>query len=368
MSSFLSKFSTSIATSTSYSSLSTPINMKLVTALILLFATSNVAAQAHLITPAIRIPKGDLENSLSLVRQPTIKYTCGATTGIAPQIRTHYTAGESIKIEFEIGNALEGNCFIDLSTTGEDTKFQTIGSIPNCGDNIEIFETKLELPKEVTCEQCTLRFRWLPKLSGDVYINCADISISSIVSKTQGKPDDESLQKPTLQRNPCLYNCDKKRSIIPTTVIPIQLPSFAAPILAKRIPQRDPCFSNCGKKKRSLNAAPTTTTITTTTTDETKVVPVEIPSIVQPILAKRVPQRDPCFSNCGKKKRSLNAAPTTTTITTTTTDETKVVPFLKEILVSLIVAKRNVLFDNITTSNTDKADVVPIEIPSTLFR
>ncbi|KAG9299156.1 hypothetical protein G9A89_013804 [Geosiphon pyriformis] len=227
--------SSSIATFSPYSISSnfTPRNMKLIVGLILLFATTNVAGQGYLMTPEIRIPKGDIENHLSQTRKASSDYKCGAATEIPRQITTHYTEGESIKIEFEIGKALEGNCFIDLSTTGKDTKFQTIGSVKDCGNKVDIFKTEITLPKEVTCEQCTLRFRWIPKLSGDTYINCADVSISpaSPVSINEEK-EDISLKK--RQRTACYYGCGKKRSLIRTTPIPIETMPGSQFLFAKR--------------------------------------------------------------------------------------------------------------------------------------
>ncbi|CAI2191857.1 1288_t:CDS:1 [Funneliformis geosporum] len=147
-------------------------------AIILLFAIT-VAGQGHMISPLIRIPQGDVENNLSITRSPTSSYPCGSGQNIG-RIQTHYTSGQSINVEWEIGVAHEGECFLDLSTNGHDSDFKTIGSIPNCADKIgENFQTSIQLPTEITCDHCTLRFRWLAKLTGETYLNCADVSISN---------------------------------------------------------------------------------------------------------------------------------------------------------------------------------------------
>ncbi|CAG8574101.1 17487_t:CDS:1 [Funneliformis caledonium] len=144
---------------------------------IILLLVINVAGQGHMTSPLIRIPQGDVENNLSITRSPTSSYPCGSGQNIG-HVLTHYTSGQSINIKWEIGAAHEGECFVDLSTTGRDTDFKTIGSIPNCADKIGENQTNIQLPTDVTCDHCTLRFKWLAKLSGETYLNCADVSIS----------------------------------------------------------------------------------------------------------------------------------------------------------------------------------------------
>src|SRR6266498_2526802 len=102
--------------------------MKIFFAIILLLAI-NVAGQGHMISPLIRIPQDDTD--LSITRSPTSSYPCGSGQDIG-RVLTYYTTGQSVNIEWEIGAPHEGECFIDLSTTGRDTDFKTIGSIPNC--------------------------------------------------------------------------------------------------------------------------------------------------------------------------------------------------------------------------------------------
>ncbi|CAJ0760112.1 19702_t:CDS:2, partial [Entrophospora sp. SA101] len=68
--------------------------------------------------------------------------------------------------------------FVYLSTPSKDTDFKPISTIDNCADKVgENFQADVKLPENTSCERCTLRFRWIPKLSEDVYLNCADISI-----------------------------------------------------------------------------------------------------------------------------------------------------------------------------------------------
>ncbi|CAG8605735.1 3881_t:CDS:1 [Funneliformis mosseae] len=152
--------------------------MKTIFLAIILLLVINVSGQGHMISPLIRIPHGDVENNLSITRSPTSSYPCGPSQNIG-HVLTHYISGQSVNIKWEIGAVHEGECFIDLSTTGYDTDFKTIGSIQNCADKIgEDFQSMIQLPINVTCDHCTLRFRWLAKLTGETYLNCADVSIS----------------------------------------------------------------------------------------------------------------------------------------------------------------------------------------------
>jgi len=127
--------------------------------------------------PNIRLTKDDVENNFQDARSPAKHYPCG--TNLSPgTILTKYTTNQTVNIQWEITNALGGTCFVDLSTTGKDTDFKNIGTIPNCADKTgEDFQADVQLPKDTSCERCTLRFRWVPSLSEGVYLNCADISI-----------------------------------------------------------------------------------------------------------------------------------------------------------------------------------------------
>nr|CAG8571556.1 11527_t:CDS:1 [Entrophospora candida] len=143
----------------------------------LLFLTINVAADGRMTLPEIRLTKNDAKNNFRNARSPAKHYPCGTKLGPG-KVLTTYTTNQVVNVQWDIEKALEGTCFIDLSTTGKDTDFKPISTIDNCADKVgENFQAEVKLPENTSCERCTLRFRWIPKLSEDVYLNCADISI-----------------------------------------------------------------------------------------------------------------------------------------------------------------------------------------------
>jgi len=137
---------------------------------VLLFLTINVAADGRMAFPNIR---NDFKNATL----PAKQYPCG--TNLRPgKVTAKFTTNQTVDLTWLIIKPLEGTCFIDLSTTGKDTAFKKIATIPNCGDKAgKFFHADVKLPKGVSCKKCTLRFRWIPSLSKDIYLNCADVSI-----------------------------------------------------------------------------------------------------------------------------------------------------------------------------------------------
>ncbi|ORX92142.1 hypothetical protein K493DRAFT_338970 [Basidiobolus meristosporus CBS 931.73] len=139
----------------------------------LAFAVANVMAHGHMTVPEVRIPPGDRNVGLSLTRGPNSHMPCG---GNPPGPTTaRYSSGEMITIGWEIGAAHRGPCQIDLATH-LDSNFDTLASW-DCADVSGEFQTSVQLPEGVTCEQCALRFLWYAELTGETYVNCADISI-----------------------------------------------------------------------------------------------------------------------------------------------------------------------------------------------
>src|SRR4051794_4188283 len=67
-------------------------------------------------------------------REPvTVDPCAGDTKG---RVKTTYKKGATIKVTWDITIPHGGKCFIDLSSTGMDTSFETIKTIDNCGDNV----------------------------------------------------------------------------------------------------------------------------------------------------------------------------------------------------------------------------------------
>jgi len=132
-----------------------------------------VLGHGHMITPSIRIPAGDDQNGLTITRGPTP----GPCAGLKPgRVQSRFKKGQTVQIAYEIGAAHQGDCFLELSTTGADTKFQTLKKF-KCAQETGNFKTTVKLPKNKSCKKCTLRFRWNAALTRELYHNCADISI-----------------------------------------------------------------------------------------------------------------------------------------------------------------------------------------------
>ncbi|CAG8581821.1 9914_t:CDS:1 [Ambispora gerdemannii] len=135
--------------------------------------------------PYVIIPEHDIESRLESMHGPATEYKCG--NGLKPSQVSHFTPGQSVDFEWAMGAAREGICYLDISTTG---RFYTIGTIKDCANESDgSFKSTIQLPSGVECERCTLRFRWMPASSGDTFMNCADISISSDKeTKTPSQP------------------------------------------------------------------------------------------------------------------------------------------------------------------------------------
>ncbi|CAG8540512.1 5849_t:CDS:1 [Ambispora leptoticha] len=160
--------------------------------------------------PPVRIPEG--ENGLKIARGPAVDYKCN---GMKPgPVHSQFTSGGLININWKIETPLEGTCFIELSLTGKDTEFSTIGTIENCADTSGDFETKVQLPSDATSEHGTLRFRWVPRLSGATVIDCADVSISSDNTSSQSKRKRNNNKARNLnKRKPILEDSFFKRDL-----------------------------------------------------------------------------------------------------------------------------------------------------------
>nr|CAG8433189.1 15333_t:CDS:2 [Entrophospora candida] len=127
--------------------------------------------------PKPRIPSGDENNGLTLTRGPTQASPCaGLKKGPA---LANFRPGQSINVLWEIGAAHGGNCTIELSKNVNDSNFKKLKTLTDCanvvGNNLS---AKVDLPRNVECESCTLRFRWEAKTTNELYLNCADIKIS----------------------------------------------------------------------------------------------------------------------------------------------------------------------------------------------
>ncbi|KAK9765768.1 hypothetical protein K7432_005651 [Basidiobolus ranarum] len=147
--------------------------MKLYTSLLLAFVVAQVSAHGHMTQPEVRTPPGDRNVGLSLTRGPNSHMPCGGNPPGPPTAR--YSSGERISVNWEIGAAHRGPCQIDLATH-PDSNFHTLLTW-DCADTPGDFQTAVQLPSGIACEQCVLRFLWYAEFTKETYVNCADITI-----------------------------------------------------------------------------------------------------------------------------------------------------------------------------------------------
>jgi len=144
----------------------------------LLFFSYVEQASAHgrMLEPSIRIKAGDEDQGFTLTNGPTTQQPCAGN--LPGPVQTNFKSGETIPIKWKITAAHKGTCIVQLSVTGKDTDFKDLKKFDNCADTNGDFSDTVNLPKDVSCEKCTLRFQWKALLTNELYLNCADISIS----------------------------------------------------------------------------------------------------------------------------------------------------------------------------------------------
>ncbi|RUS14595.1 hypothetical protein BC937DRAFT_93581 [Endogone sp. FLAS-F59071] len=157
---------------------SVPTIILLFTVLASLFCCHTADAHGHMTEPQIRLAPGDADNGLTFARAPSNNYPCA---GVAPgAIVAHWQPGQTVTYKWEIGAPHQGSCFLELATNPDGTDFRVIKTDENCADAAgNGFSSTVHLPDGVTCEHCVLRWRWMAKLTGETYLDCADVSIGS---------------------------------------------------------------------------------------------------------------------------------------------------------------------------------------------
>jgi len=134
-----------------------------------------VSAHGRMISPQIRIKEGDADQGFTLTNGPTKEEPCAGNP--AGPVQSKFKSGETIPIKWKITAAHRGPCTVQLSITGKDTDFKNLKKFDNCADTNGDFSDTVDLPKGVSCDKCTLRWRWDAQLTNELYLNCADISI-----------------------------------------------------------------------------------------------------------------------------------------------------------------------------------------------
>ncbi|KAL1923494.1 uncharacterized protein VTP21DRAFT_8474 [Calcarisporiella thermophila] len=139
-------------------------------------APSFVSAHGRMTFPAIRIKPGDsARNDFINTEGPTENFPCG---GSPPgQVKTTFQAGQQVQVKWHISIAHDGPCFFELSPNGDNGRFQQLLKVNDCAKTVGDFSRTLQLPQGVTCNKCTMRYRWLAVLPAKPYLNCADVRI-----------------------------------------------------------------------------------------------------------------------------------------------------------------------------------------------
>ncbi|KAG9301895.1 hypothetical protein G9A89_004575 [Geosiphon pyriformis] len=130
-----------------------------------------------MLTPIPRSPTTNIQSG-SLAHGPTTLQPCN---GYPPAkiITNSYSSNSVIPLEWEIfgDHQVQGNCFVELSITEDDTNFISLKQIPDCASSNQKFTQDVPLPSDVSCERCTLRWRLEVESTKESFIDCADISI-----------------------------------------------------------------------------------------------------------------------------------------------------------------------------------------------
>ncbi|CAJ0831774.1 15120_t:CDS:1, partial [Entrophospora sp. SA101] len=134
-----------------------------------------VSAHGRMIQPPIRIKAGDENQGFTITNGPTKEEPCAGN--LAGPVKSKFKSGETIPIQWKITAAHRGTCTVQLSVTGQDTDFKDLKKFDNCADATGDFSDTVALPKGVSCDKCTLRWKWDAELTKELYLNCADISI-----------------------------------------------------------------------------------------------------------------------------------------------------------------------------------------------
>ncbi|CAG8617730.1 12572_t:CDS:2, partial [Ambispora gerdemannii] len=151
------------------------------------FFVGNVDAHGRMKIPEIRLEPNDKDSDFTIARSPTKGAPCSNLDRSKGPV-TNYASGASIPFTWQITAAHLGKCFLELSTDGNDGGFTTLKEYPNCADTNGVFNDNVQLPADVSCDKCTLRWRWEAKNTGELYINCANIQIGGSGGSGQSNP------------------------------------------------------------------------------------------------------------------------------------------------------------------------------------
>jgi len=169
-------FFTSKTSSSNTSSSFTPSKLVMALGCLFLFV-GNVSAHGRMLIPQIRIKPGDADQGFSITNGPTKTEPCA---GNPPgTVLTNYQPGQSVPIQWKITAAHRGNCTVELSTTGKDSDFKALKFFDACAEQDGDFSDTFQLPADVQCDKCTVRWVWRALLTDELYLNCADVSIGS---------------------------------------------------------------------------------------------------------------------------------------------------------------------------------------------
>jgi len=168
-----------------------------------------VSAHGRMISPPIRIKPGDENQGFTLTNGPTKEEPCAGNP--AGPVQSKFKSGETIPIKWKITAAHRGPCTVQLSVTGQDTDFKDLKKFNNCADTNGDFSDTVNLPKGVSCDKCTIRWKWDAQLTNELYLNCADISIGNGDNKVKRSGVPKILNKKRIVESSASRRLAKKK-------------------------------------------------------------------------------------------------------------------------------------------------------------
>ncbi|KAL1919722.1 uncharacterized protein VTP21DRAFT_1653 [Calcarisporiella thermophila] len=126
-------------------------------------------------TPPRLVP-GDEDRNFQFATSPNNKFPCGGLQ--RGQTKGAFKEAGKLPLNWAIKTPRGGPCLFELSTNGQDSNFRPILKVNKCGDKKGDDNTQIDLPAGLTCDRCTVRFRWVSQRPRLNFVNCADISIS----------------------------------------------------------------------------------------------------------------------------------------------------------------------------------------------
>ncbi|KAL1915695.1 uncharacterized protein VTP21DRAFT_6454 [Calcarisporiella thermophila] len=135
-----------------------------------------VAGNGMMTNTPPRLVEGDAERGFPVATGANNRPPCGGLQ--RGETKGQFKEGGKLPLNWAIKTPRGGPCLFELSTNGQDSNFRPILKVNKCGDKAGDDNTQINLPRGLTCDQCTVRFRWVSQRPRLNFVNCADISIT----------------------------------------------------------------------------------------------------------------------------------------------------------------------------------------------